>query len=207
MGLTSSDLQAAEQAALPADAVEVGRVLGAWGIQGGIRVKPFAADPQALFSSKRWYLQPSERPRPSKGSGSPGLPMLLHVVQAREQGDAVVATARELPDRTAAEALQGARIFVSRASFPTPDPDEFYWVDLIGLQVFNRQGQALGEVVGLLETGPHCVLRIQPPMTAAAGGSPAAAPSAEVLVPFVSAYVDRVDLSGRQLLVDWSLDD
>jgi 16S rRNA processing protein RimM len=205
--LTPSDVQAAAEAALPTDAVEVGRVLGAWGIQGGIRVKPFAADPQALFSSKRWYLRPGERPRPPGSGRSLAMPLLLHVVQAREQGDAVVATARELPDRTAAEALQGARIFVSRASFPTPQADEFYWVDLIGLQVLNRQGQALGEVVGLLETGPHCVLRIQPPMVAATGGSQPAAPSAEVLVPFVSAYVDRVDLTGRQLLVDWSLDD
>jgi 16S rRNA processing protein RimM len=50
--------------ALPDDAVEVGRVLGAWGIKGGIKVKPFAADPQALFSSKRWYILPPETPRP-----------------------------------------------------------------------------------------------------------------------------------------------
>jgi len=45
---------------LPEDAVEVGRVLGAWGIKGGIKVKPFAADPQALFSSKRWFIRPPE---------------------------------------------------------------------------------------------------------------------------------------------------
>ena len=70
----------AEPSALPADAVEVGRVLGAWGVKGGIKVKPFAADPQALFSTKRWYLQASEVPRP--GPAPVTRPLLLRVVQA-----------------------------------------------------------------------------------------------------------------------------
>jgi 16S rRNA processing protein RimM len=182
--------------AMPADAVEVGRVMGAWGIKGGIRVKPFAADPQALFSSKRWYVQPPEAVGP-RGRGAAALPALLKVVSAKEQGDGVVATAQELPDRNAAEALQGARIFVSRASFPTPDDGEFYWVDLIGLTVGNRHGTTLGVVVGLIETGPHCVLRIQP--------ADAVAP--EVLIPFVDAYVDGVDLAGRRIAVDWDAED
>ncbi len=180
---------------LPADAVEVGRVLGAWGIKGGIRVKAFAADPQALFSTKRWYLQPPESPRP--GIAVTPMPALLRVVQAREHGDAVVATVQELDDRSAAEALRGARVFVPRTSFPTPDEGEFYWVDLIGLLVHNRAGTALGSVVGLIETGPHCVLRIQP----------ADAAAAELLIPFVSAYVDAVDQAARRITVDWDLED
>lgn len=187
-------------AALPADAVEVGRVLGAWGIKGGIKVKAFAADPQALFSSKRWYLQPPELLRPALPSAAasalPTLPPLLHVVQAREQGDAVVATVQEITERDAAEALKGARIFVPRTSFPTPEEGEFYWVDLIGLAVATRDGAALGVVVGLIETGPHCVLRIQP--------GDVAAP--ECLIPFVEAYVTGVDLPGRRITVDWEAD-
>jgi 16S rRNA processing protein RimM len=193
--LTPSPASAFEVPALPEDAVEVGRILGAWGIKGGIKVKPFAADPQALFSSKRWYIQPSDTPRPAIVKAAP-LPALLRVLQAREHGDGVVATAQEIPDRNAAEALQGARIFISRASFPTPDDGEFYWVDLIGLSVSNREGVLLGPVVGLLETGPHCVLRVQP----------ADAKADEVLIPFVEAYVDEVDLPGRRLRVDWQAD-
>lgn len=181
---------------LPDDAVEVGRVMGAWGIKGGIKVKPFATDPQALFSSKRWFVQPPQAPRlAGAGMGAP-LPALLRVITAKEHGDGVVATAQELADRSAAEALQGARIFVSRASFPAPDAGEFYWVDLIGLHVVNRQAAALGQVIGLIETGPHCVLRIQP----------ADAAAAEVLIPFVDAYVDSVDLSARRIAVDWEVD-
>ncbi len=185
--------------ALPEDAVEVGRVLGAWGIKGGIRVKPFAANPQALFSSKRWFILPPETQRPPGARQAVALPTLLRVVQAKEHGDGVVATVQEVPDRNAAEALQGARVYVSRASFPTPDEDEFYWVDLIGLQVLNRAGLDLGPVVGLIETGPHCVLRIQPAGTSAEAD--------QVLIPFVAAYVDKVDLPGKRITVDWDLGD
>ena len=185
---------AADASALPADAVEVGRVLGAWGVKGGIKVKAFAADPQALFSTKRWYLQPPEVQRPLLPSTAGTLlPALLHVVQAREQGDAVVALVQEVTERDAAQALRGARIFVPRTSFPTPADGEFYWVDLIGLAVATREGLDLGQVLGLIETGPHCVLRIQ--------SSDAAAP--ECLIPFVDAYVLGVDLPGRRITVDW----
>lgn len=176
----------------PADAVEVGRIVGAWGIQGGIRVKPFSNDPQALFSSKRWFLEP-----PAVGRPGAVVPALLRIVQAREQGDAIVATAQELPDRTAAEAVKGARVFVSRASFPTPDEDEYYWVDLIGLDVFDRSARLLGRVDHLIETGPHCVLAVQGPDAA----------TAQRLIPFVAAYVDRVDIAGRRIEVDWADDD
>jgi 16S rRNA processing protein RimM len=187
--------------ARPDDAVEVGRVLGPWGVKGGIKVKPFSADPQALFSSKRWFVEPSSLvvQRPAGAAAAAPLPKLLRVISARDQGDAVVATTQEITDRDAAQALTGARIFVSRASFPTPATDEFYWVDLIGLTVVTREGVTLGVVDGLIETGPHCVLKVQP-----ADGD--ATESGERLIPFVDAYVDRVDLGGRTIHVDWSAD-
>ncbi len=178
----------------------MGRVLGAWGVKGGLKIKPFASDPQALFSTKRWYLQPPESPLPGlvpvvakRAPGAAPMPSLLRVVSAKEHGDGVVATVQDVADRDAAEALRGARIFVSRASFPTPDADEFYWVDLIGLSVINQQNQVLGTVVGLIETGPHCVIKVQD-----------ANPEVEErLIPFVDAYVGKVDLAARCIHVDW----
>lgn len=183
----------ADDPAFPADAVEVGRVVDAWGVQGAIKVQPFSSQPEALFSSKRWHLRPPEGPRPAH---APALPALLRVTHAREQAGLVVASAQELPDRNAAEALRGARVFVSRASFPTPQAGEYYWIDLLGLAVHNREGQALGTVAGLLDTGAHSVLRVQPAEEGAA----------ERLIPFVAAYVDEVDLSARRIRVDWGLD-
>ena len=188
-------MNAAAEPGFPEDAVEVGRILGAWGIKGGLRVKAFASDPQALFTTPIWFLRPPE----AAPLQTHAVARLTHlsVTQVREQGDAVVVTAQDLDDRNAAEALRGFRVYVARSSFPKPSEGEFYWVDLIGLSVLNREGTALGEVVGLIETGPHCVLRIQ----AALAGSE------ECLIPFVDAYVDRVDMPGRCITVDWDLED
>ena len=189
--------------AWPDDAIEVGRIVDAWGLKGWVKVQPFAADPQALFSSRRWFVLPSEKSgpvRPVTGTGS--IPSLLKITAVKEHGDIVVAQAQEVPDRSAAEAMRGARVFVARASFPTAGPDEFYWLVLIGLNVVNRQGDALGTVAGLIDTGPHSVLRVTPDI-APVGVS---AQEAERLIPFVGPYVDEVSLERRLITVDWGLD-
>ncbi len=195
----SSPATQVQAEALPPDAIEVARVLGAWGVKGGLKLKAFSADPQALFSTKRWFLLPPETPRPVVIRGdktAAPFPPLLRVTQAREQGDTVVATVQEIDDRDAAEALRGARVFVARTSFPTPGEGEFYWVDLIGMAVANREGVQLGKVEGLIETGPHCVLTVRS----------ASEPPQECLIPFVDAYVDAVDMPGRRITVDWQAD-
>ena len=209
----------------PDDAVEVGRVLGAWGVKGWIKVQPFSLDPQALFSSKRWFLQAPQEAAAPLVSALAAHP-LLKVIQAKEHGDVVVATVQDLQGRDAAEALRGARVFVSRSSFPTAGKGEYYWVDLIGLTVVNRQGVVLGDVVGLMETGAHDVLRVRPAASQAADASSvsqgtaghagkkasarsadrAAAEPSECLIPFVAAYVSGVDLAQRRITVDWGLD-
>ena len=176
-------------------------MLGAWGIKGGIRVQPFSKDPEALFSSRRWFILPPENLLGGK-AGVTRFPPLLRITSSKGHGESVVATAQELPDRNAAEALQGARIFISRASFPTAGDGEFYWIDLIGLAVVNRQGEALGTVTDLLDTGAHSVLRIRRPD--AVDGAPLDA--TERLVPFVAAFVDDVSLAQRRITVDWGLD-
>lgn len=84
--------------------------------------------------------------------------MLLPIRQAKDHSDSVVAWAQGIDDRNGAEALRGARIFVPRSSFPSTSDDEYYWVDLIGLSVFNREGVALGQVRELMSTGPQTVL-------------------------------------------------
>jgi 16S rRNA processing protein RimM len=181
-----------DAAELPADAIEVGRIADAWGVKGWFKVLPHSADPQALFSSRRWYLQPSER-----GAKTFSGTVLLRVREAKEHSDTVVARADEVDDRAAAEALRGARIFVPRSSFPTADPDEFYWVDLLGLDVVNREGVALGKVKDLMSTGPQTVLVLE---------YEAEGKALERMLPFVAAYVDSVDLPGRKIMVDWQAD-
>lgn len=190
----------ADEPAWPEDAIEVGRIMDAWGLKGWIKVQPFAADPQALFSTKRWYLKPPLPQGLAKPVVDAKLPNLLRIRAAKDHGDMVVAQVQDVDDRSGAEALRGARVFVSRSSFPTAGDDEFYWIDLIGLDVVNRQGEPMGRVIGLLDTGPHSVLRIAPPGVAVVNEA------SERLIPFVSAFVDDVSLAERRITVDWGLD-
>lgn len=236
-----SPLILADGTAWPEDAVEVGRIVDAWGVKGGIKVMPFSSDPQALFCTKKWFLRPADKaPGAVVRPSSPGkaaakaavtqaaaaaplaapkrlsAPRLLQVTQAREQGDVVVVTAEGLTDRNDADALRGARVFVSRSAFPTPSTGEYYWIDLIGLDVVNREGQALGKVIDLLDTGPHSVLRLSVPAAPVGetpGGvanddaaEPASAEPSERLIPFVDAYIDSVSLSDKRIVADWGLD-
>jgi 16S rRNA processing protein RimM len=190
----------ADDSAFPADAVEVGRIVGAWGVKGAFKVQAHAAEPEALFSSKRWFLRGPETAGPAPRQAA--LPTLLRIAQARAQAGAVVATAQDVLDRDTAAALTGARVYVSRASFPTAGDGEYYWVDLIGLAVVNREGMPLGTVTDLIDTGVHSVLRIRRP-----DASPGLAPDqAERLIPFVAAYIDSVDPAGGLIRVDWGPD-
>jgi len=181
-----------EAAELPVDAIEVGRITDAWGIKGWFKVLPYSAHPEALFSSKRWFLLPTEKGvKTFEGVGQ------LKIREAKTHSDTVVAWAHEVEDRTAADALRGARIFIAKSSFPTPQKDEYYWVDLIGLAVVNREGLALGQVSELLSTGPQTVLVINDETDGQ---------TQQRMIPFVAAYVDEVDLAARRILVDWQPD-
>lgn len=181
-----------EPTELPADAVEVGRIADAWGVKGWFKVMPHSASPEALFSSKRWYLQPSER-----GAKTFQGTVLLKIRQAKDHSDTIVAWADGVDDRNAAEALRGARVFVPRSSFPSTGSDEYYWVDLIGLAVVNREGIALGQVRELLSTGPQTVLVLSYEQDGK---------TLERMIPFVSAFVDKVELAEKRITVDWQPD-
>ncbi|MEJ7136839.1 ribosome maturation factor RimM [Amphibiibacter pelophylacis] len=198
-GLPSGLLPLDAQTPWPDDAVEVACITGAWGVKGGIRIKPWSSDPQALLGARRWYLQAPEavlrQPQAAGGAAKIAIsyPCRVQVAQVKPQGEGMVATLREVADRAIAEALRGARIFVSRAQFPSGDPDEYYWVDLIGLEVLNQDGQRLGTVHDLMSTGPSSVLEVH-------------GDARQHLIPFVAQYVLAVDVAGGQIRVDWPED-
>jgi 16S rRNA processing protein RimM len=189
-----------EPAQLPADAIEVGRIADAWGIKGFFKVIPYSASPEALFSSKRWYLLPPE-PRPgvvlsSKEAAFTGC-QLIKIRSAKEHTDVIVVQVDGCDDRDTAELLKSARIFIARSAFPTVASDEFYWVDLLGLEVVNREDVRLGYIKDLISTGPQTVMVIE----AETEGK-----KVETLIPFVSVYVDNVSLQDKRVTVDWQLD-
>lgn len=193
MGLTPSNL--------PDDAIEVGRILDAWGVKGWMKVLSHSTDPEALFSAKSWFLQaPDAKFRPGFTSFSGTVS--VSVEEAKTHSGSMVAKFGGVDERNAAEALRGCRIFLPRSSFPAASKDEYYWVDLIGLNVVNREGVALGLVRDLMTTGPHSVLCVEYTTHQEDG----TASTAERMIPFVSAYVDAVDIANKCITVDWQPD-
>jgi len=163
------------------DQVELGRLNGAWGTGGWVKVFSLTEPPENIFEYQPW-----------RSSGSPGL---LHVRQWRRQGSRLVARLEEVATREEAESLHGTTLTIDRAELPPADGQSWYWHDLIGLSVYNRDGELLGEVSGLLDAGAHDVLEI-----ARSGGS-------ALLVPFVNGhFIDKVDLSAGRIDVDWQVD-
>lgn len=182
--------------AWPDDAVEVGRVLGAWGVKGWVKLLPFSADPETLLSARRWFVRPAER-----GARVFDGDLQVQIAHVRVHADTLVAQIDAIADRDLAEALKGARIFVLREDFPALDnEDEFYWVDLLGLQVINREGVRLGVVKELISNGPQSVLVVQDDATES--GEKAT----QRLIPFVDAYIDKVDRAAQSIHVDWQPD-
>lgn len=187
-------------ASLPEDAVELGRILDAWGIKGWVRIQPHSADTSALFESSDWYLQPPEA-RFARGFCAFSGHVQGHVAEIKAHSDGIVARLDGVEDRSAAEALKGVRISVPRSAFPAAAEGEYYWIDLIGLDVVNREGVHLGVVRDLMPTGPTSVLVME--YTETVDG---VEKTAERLVPFVAAYIDDVDLKTRRITADWQTD-
>ncbi|MDQ6684161.1 MAG: ribosome maturation factor RimM [Pseudomonadota bacterium] len=181
--------------AWPVDALEVGRIAGAWGVKGWFKVAPYASEALALQAAKSWHLRWCDERALRPTAAATALERTLAIVSCRPHGDIIVANARGIDDRAGAEALRGASVHIARADFPAVGSDEFYWADLLGLDVVNREGQRFGTVSVLLDTGPHSVLRVV-----------ASASAEERLIPFVAAYVDSVDLARRCIVVDWQPD-
>lgn len=164
----------------------LGRITGAFGIKGWVRIHPFGDDPLSWRSMRHWWLAPSDN-LPDEQWRS------LALLQCKMQGDHLVAAFEGVNDRSAAEALDGYYIAAPREDLPRTAKDEYYWADLVGLAVVNQQQQLLGHVSGLLSTGVHEVLQVQDG-------------DIERLIPFVAAYVGEVDLAARRIMVDWQAD-
>jgi 16S rRNA processing protein RimM len=173
--------------AIPEDLVLVGHVTGAYGIQGWVRIRPYSADADALLHAKTWWLD-----KPDFHD--------VDMLESKSHGGDVVARLMGVADRNAAEALKGAAVQVARSHFPALSDDEFYWIDLIGLEVENLQGERLGLVQDLMDNGAHPILRVAPSI-----GSESEKPH-EQLIPFVDAFVKTVDKQAKKITVDWGSD-
>lgn len=157
----------------------LGRVAGAFGVRGEIKLESWTEPRSAIFRYQPWILR-----SPS------GQESTLTGVRGRDSGKHLVARFPGVEDRDTVEAMRGTEVFVARSVLPPPQPDEYYWVDLEGLDVRTVEGQSLGTVSHLFSTGANDVL--------------VARGDRERMIPFVQPeFVKSVDFEANLIVVDW----
>jgi 16S rRNA processing protein RimM len=115
------------------------------------------------------------------------------VAEGQRHGKGVIARLAGCEDRDQAMLLMGTEIGIRRDQLPAPEPGEYYWSDLQGLEVVTEKGDSLGRVDHLIETGANDVLVVKG--------------DRERLIPFVmQQVVTRVDLGAGTIQVDWDKD-
>lgn len=165
------------------DIVVLGRLADPYGIRGWLKLHAFGDDPLDWAEMPVWWI--SREGEPWRECGLKSL---------KVHGNGLVVLLEGVNDRNAAEAMKGVLVGAPRSALPTTEKDEFYWADLLGLEVVNTANERLGKVAGLIETGAHAVLRV------------AADDESERLLPFVSAVVLAVEKEAGLIRVEWGSD-
>ena len=159
------------------DRVCVGAIAGAFGVRGEVRLKSFCAEPEAI----------ADYGALSTENGSQNFTVKI----TRSVKNGFAARLSGVSSKEAADRLKGVRLYVDRALLPDPDEDEFYHADLIGMEVVDTGGTALGKVKAVLNHGAGDLLEI-----ALAGNQGTA------LLPFTQEAVPTVDLASRRIIAD-----
>jgi 16S rRNA processing protein RimM len=155
----------------------MGRVAGSYGVRGWLKAVPGGGGGEGLLATRQWWLGD----------------LAYAVEEARVHGGGIVAKLCGLETREQVLALKGAVISVKREALPDPGEGRYYLSDLVGLEVVNERGEALGVVRRLFSNGAQDVMEV--------GGN-----GTERLLPWVPAVVKSVDLSARRIRVEWQLD-
>jgi 16S rRNA processing protein RimM len=160
--------------------VLIGRIVGLYGVQGWLKIESWAEPRMKIFDYQPWLL-----------STAPGVEKQIEGAKGRQQGKGMVAQLPGIDDREQAAALIGMDIHVAREQLPPPGKDEYYWVDLEGLEVVTTEDVVLGRVSHLFATGSNDVVVVRDG-------------ARERLIPFVQgSYVRSVDMSAKRMVVDW----
>ena len=160
--------------------VLIGRIVGLHGVQGWLKIESWAEPRMRIFDYQPWLL-----------GAAPGEEVEIKGAKGRQQGKGMVAQLPGVETREQAAALIGSDIHVAREQLPPPAKDEYYWVDLEGIEVLTTQDVPLGQVSHLFATGANDVVVVRD------GGR-------ERLIPFIQGvYVRSVDLSAGRMVVDW----
>jgi 16S rRNA processing protein RimM len=158
--------------------VVLGRILGAFGVKGWVRLRSYTEPPEAILDYQDLRLVDAG-----------GVHRGLSIVEGRRQGHELVARLDGVEDRDAAQALGQAQVVIDRALLPRTGPGQYYWHDLIGLDVVNLLGESLGRIDHFVETPANPVMVVRG--------------EREHLLPLVPKHLKSVDLMARRVVVDW----
>lgn len=172
----------------------LGRITGVYGVNGWLKIFSYADPMESIVDYSPWYIRPQAL---SPGAGDTAAWQKIKLKAGRKHGKTVIAKLEHCNDRDQAQALNGYEIAIESGQLETLDGEnEFYWRDLIGLRVVNRQQQELGIVKNLMETGANDVLVVY-----------SEADQRERLIPWTPGHtVDSVDRKARVIAVDWDAD-
>ncbi|PHS70984.1 MAG: ribosome maturation factor RimM [Methylophaga sp.] len=169
---------------VPEDFILVGKISGAFGIKGWMKIFSFTEPRSNILSYSPLYIS-------RKGEW-----IALDVTDGRVQGKGIVVSVEGVTDPDQVLPLIGAELAITKPQLKPAGKDEFYWSELIGLTVINLQDEKLGQVDSLLETGANDVLVVQDKEH-----------KTQRLIPFVmDEIVDEVDLDNHFIRVNWKLD-
>lgn len=133
----------------PEDLVEIARIAGAHGVRGWVKLQPFSADSTVLCSVQTWWISAPQKsldqalraPVNRDTCRVRDLPcghVVSHrVVWSKVHGSTWLACLKGLVDRDQAHALKGSSVWISRSDFPELGADEYYWIDLVGCEVYS----------------------------------------------------------------------
>lgn len=185
MGASMDSLTQQHAAELSAPMV-VGVVVGAHGVKGWVKIRSFTQPIDNILDYQPWLVR-------QKGKQGNVDAKVVELLQARVGGKFIVAQFAGVEDRDQALSYRGAQVLVSRSQLPELTDNQFYWTDLVGLEVKRIDGTDFGRVVALMETGANDVLVVQGDQ--------------EYLIPFVHEQVVKdVDIANRVITVDWDPD-
>ncbi|MGB4498738.1 MAG: ribosome maturation factor RimM [Methylococcaceae bacterium] len=162
--------------------LHVGKISGVFGIKGWVKVFSFTGYREDILQYSPWQLRKNS------------VTKHVEIITGQLQNQLVVAQIKGIDDRNDAEALIGWEIFIEKSQLPPVKENEYYWSDLIGLEVKNTSGVILGVIDNLLETGANDVIVVQ-------------GEERQHAIPFIQPQVVlEIDLAARKMRVDWDAD-
>lgn len=152
----------------------VGRLGRPHGVRGELRMMVFTDFPERLRAGKKVYVGDEHTPQ--------------RIRSVRSHQNELLVAFRGIQDRTEAGQLTNQWVYVLESDLPALEEGEYYQHQLLELEVFTEDGQRLGEVIEILETGANDVLVV---LTGA---------EKEVLLPIIAEVVLEIDLEGKRIL-------